>query len=90
MKYAVQMGSGAMIYVPSFIESGSGIQKPIGEIQRHRQHGDSVSLLLFLQNKVSRLSTNYATTVCGSESFSDSMNECANVHYQIKTAKKKR
>jgi hypothetical protein len=26
MKYAVEMGSGAMIYIPSFIEIGSGIQ----------------------------------------------------------------
>jgi hypothetical protein len=27
MKYAVEMGSGAMIYIPSFIKIGSGIQK---------------------------------------------------------------
>jgi hypothetical protein len=27
MKYAVEMGSGAVIYTPSFIEIGSGIQK---------------------------------------------------------------
>jgi hypothetical protein len=27
MKYTVQMGSGAMIYIPSFIKIGSGIQK---------------------------------------------------------------
>jgi hypothetical protein len=27
MKYAVEMGSGAMIYVPSFIKIGSGIRK---------------------------------------------------------------
>jgi hypothetical protein len=27
MKYAVQMGSGVMIYIPSFIKIGSGIQK---------------------------------------------------------------
>jgi hypothetical protein len=25
MKYAVEMGSGAMIYIPSFIKIGSGI-----------------------------------------------------------------
>jgi hypothetical protein len=30
MKYAVQMGSGAMIYIPSFIKIGSGIQKLMG------------------------------------------------------------
>jgi hypothetical protein len=29
MKYAVEMGSGGMIYIPSFINIGSGIQKPI-------------------------------------------------------------
>jgi hypothetical protein len=28
--YAVEMGSGAVIYVPSFIKIGSGIQKLIG------------------------------------------------------------
>jgi hypothetical protein len=27
MKYAVEMGSGAMIYLPSFIKIGSGFQK---------------------------------------------------------------
>jgi hypothetical protein len=30
MRYAVEMGSGAMIYIPSFIKIGSGIQKLIG------------------------------------------------------------
>jgi hypothetical protein len=30
MKYAVEMGSGAMIYVPSFINVGLGIQKLMG------------------------------------------------------------
>jgi hypothetical protein len=30
MKYAVELGSGAMIYVPSFIKIGSGVQKLIG------------------------------------------------------------
>jgi hypothetical protein len=27
MKYTVEMGSGAVIYVPSFIKIGSGVQK---------------------------------------------------------------
>jgi hypothetical protein len=35
MKYAVEMGSGAVIYIPSFIKIGSGIQKLIGGIYRH-------------------------------------------------------
>jgi hypothetical protein len=30
MKYAVEMGSGAMIYIPSFLMTGSAIQKLIG------------------------------------------------------------
>jgi hypothetical protein len=35
MKYAVEMGSGAIIYIPSFIKIGSGIQKLIGGIHGH-------------------------------------------------------
>jgi hypothetical protein len=35
MKYAVEMGSGAMIYIPSFIKTSSAIQKSIGGIHRH-------------------------------------------------------
>jgi hypothetical protein len=35
MKYAVEMGSGAMIYIPSFIKIGSGIQKLLGRIHSH-------------------------------------------------------
>jgi hypothetical protein len=46
MKYAVEMGSGFMIYIPSFIQIGPGIQKFIGEdSQTHRQQGDLVALL---------------------------------------------
>jgi hypothetical protein len=36
VKYAVEMGSGAMIYIASFIKIGSGVQKLIGEIHRYR------------------------------------------------------
>jgi hypothetical protein len=32
MKYAVEMGTGAMIYVPSFIKVGSGIESLMGGI----------------------------------------------------------
>jgi hypothetical protein len=35
MKHAVEMGSGAMIYIPSFINIGSSIQKLIRGIHRH-------------------------------------------------------
>jgi hypothetical protein len=34
MKYAVEMGSDAMIYLPSFIKTGSDIQKLMGEAGR--------------------------------------------------------
>jgi hypothetical protein len=45
MKYAIEMGSGAMIYmyIPSFIKTGSAIQKLIGgDTKTHRQHGDHI------------------------------------------------
>jgi hypothetical protein len=37
MKYAVEMGAGTVINVPSSIKIGSGIQKLIGGIHRHTQ-----------------------------------------------------
>jgi hypothetical protein len=45
MKYAVEMGSGAAMYMPNFIENGSGIQKLIqGNTQTYRQQCDLISL----------------------------------------------
>jgi hypothetical protein len=44
MKYAVEMDSGAMIYIPSFVKIGSAIQKLIGG-------GILISLLLFFFSK---------------------------------------
>jgi hypothetical protein len=36
MKYAAEMGSGAMTYIPNFIKIGSGIEKLMeGDIHRH-------------------------------------------------------
>jgi hypothetical protein len=35
MKYVVEMGSGAMMYIPSFIKIGSAIQRFLGGIHRH-------------------------------------------------------
>jgi hypothetical protein len=35
MKYAVEMGSGVMTYISSFIKTGSAIQKLNGGIHRH-------------------------------------------------------
>jgi hypothetical protein len=46
MEYPVKMGSGVMIYIPSFIKIGLAIQKLIGRIHTHRQHRDRISLLL--------------------------------------------
>jgi hypothetical protein len=59
MNYAVQVDSGAMIFIPSFIKIGSRVQKLLGRIpiQTHRQQGDLKSLTLFFQNKESRLKT---------------------------------
>jgi hypothetical protein len=46
MKYTVEMGSGSMIYIPSFIEIGSGIKTLIwGGIHRHTQDGSLISLI---------------------------------------------
>jgi hypothetical protein len=41
MKYIVEIGSGAVMYMPSFIQSGSGIQKLMRDnIQTHHRHTD--------------------------------------------------
>jgi hypothetical protein len=48
MKYAVEIGSGVMIYTLRFIKIDSGIQKLMGGIPRHRQHGDLLNLLIFV------------------------------------------
>jgi hypothetical protein len=48
MKYAVEIGSGAMIYIVSFRNIDAGIQKLIGgETETHRQQCDLISLLLY-------------------------------------------
>jgi hypothetical protein len=53
MKYGVEMGSGVMVYIPSFINIGSGIEKLIGwDTQTLRQHKPT---LIFFQNRESRL-----------------------------------
>lgn len=46
MKYAVEMGSIAIIYISSFIKIGSDTQKLMeGDTQTHRQDGNHISLL---------------------------------------------
>jgi hypothetical protein len=37
MKYTFEIGSGAMIYVPSLINIGSGIQNLIRGLHRHTE-----------------------------------------------------
>jgi hypothetical protein len=54
MKY-VELGSGAMIYIPGFIKTESRNSKvDMGDTQTHRENG-VISLPLFFQNKESRL-----------------------------------
>jgi hypothetical protein len=61
MKYAVKMGSSAVLYIPGFVKISSAIQMLIGRYT-DRQHGDRISLHLFFffQNKESRLKTRVA------------------------------
>jgi hypothetical protein len=53
IKYAVQMGSGGMIYIPSLHKDWFRHLNVNGWI--HRQHGDRINLLLLCENKESRL-----------------------------------
>jgi hypothetical protein len=58
MKYAIHMASDAMMYIPSFIKIGSGIQKLIGGyMQGHRHYGDHISLLQGSKLKILWLDT---------------------------------
>jgi hypothetical protein len=63
MNYAVQMGLGAMIYIPSLIKICLGVQKLFVRIrtQTHRrtdtQQRNLTSLILFFKNKEHRLKT---------------------------------
>jgi hypothetical protein len=58
MNYSIEMGSGAITYVPRFIKINSGIQKLTGgyayrqtHMYTHRQDGDLTSLLSFFQKR---------------------------------------
>lgn len=46
MKYAVEIASGGMMYMPSFVKNGSDVQKLLGW-DTHAQQGDLICLLLF-------------------------------------------
>jgi hypothetical protein len=47
MEYAVEMGSGDMLYVPSFIKIRSGIQRLWRDTQAERQNGDRMKSLIY-------------------------------------------
>jgi hypothetical protein len=57
MKQALEIGSGAMTYIPSFIKTGSAIHRLMreGYVKPLREHGYRISLFLFFQNKESML-----------------------------------
>jgi hypothetical protein len=44
MKHAVDMGSGAMIYIPGFIKIGSDIQTLMGGGGQTQKHTDSMKI----------------------------------------------
>jgi hypothetical protein len=68
MKYAVEMGSGAMIYIPSFIKYGSAIHKLIGgTTQIHRHTWRSHKHTFIFLNEKSRLK--YNSSFYGGEYF---------------------
>jgi hypothetical protein len=64
VKYAVEVGSGAITYMPIFIKIGSGIQTFITEdTQTHRQYGKLRAHFFFFKNKESRLKIGLKTLI---------------------------
>jgi hypothetical protein len=58
MKYAVEMGSGAMIYVLSFVKIGSGVQKLMGVRDSQTDKMDiTYAYFQFCQNMENTLKT---------------------------------
>jgi hypothetical protein len=51
--WVVEMSSGAVMYIPSFIKTSPAIEKLVWGI--HRQHGDPISVFSLFQNKQSRI-----------------------------------
>jgi hypothetical protein len=48
MKHAIEMVSGAMIFIPSFTKTGSAVQKLIGRIHRHTDSMEIASTISLL------------------------------------------
>jgi hypothetical protein len=72
MKYAVEMGSVAMTYIPSFIYICSAIRKLIVGTYTDRQRGDRISLFSFFfkirkvgkKNKIRLMRSTFFVYVC--------------------------
>jgi hypothetical protein len=62
-KYAFEIGSGAMIYIPSLIKIRHGVQKLTVGIHRHTSWGSHMSAFTF-QNKESRLKMRLPAHFC--------------------------
>jgi hypothetical protein len=45
MKYVVEIGSGVLMYMPSFIKVAGGMQRLVVPALTDRKHGDAGSLL---------------------------------------------
>jgi hypothetical protein len=68
MKYAAEMGSVAMIYIPSFMNIGLAIQRLIREDSHiHRQHGDHICLLY--ERRIKMPTKTYTCLVSGTSGF---------------------
>jgi hypothetical protein len=53
MKYATEMGSVAMVYIPSFIKIGSDIQKLfVGGLHRHKERKDGHRISLLEESRI--------------------------------------
>jgi hypothetical protein len=56
----VKWGSGTMVHKPISLNISSGTQELLeGNTQKHRQHGDLISLLLLFENMESMLKTSW-------------------------------
>jgi hypothetical protein len=61
MKCAVEMDSGAMMYIPSFIKPGSGIENSTGGTQTHRGQDDLIHLIFSLISLFKKIPPNHFT-----------------------------
>jgi hypothetical protein len=52
MKYAVDMGSGAVVYIPSFMKIGSAVHKLMGVVTQTAGRSHKHTLIFFKNRKV--------------------------------------